>query len=51
MGWARNDYGYDINVVTCGFQKQVISSFNVPVIVDRTIDEIKMDDFGHSRRI
>lgn len=45
MGWARNDYGYDVEVVTCGFQRQVVSSFNVPVIVDRTIDEINPDDF------
>jgi Putative intracellular protease/amidase len=45
MGWARNDYGYDVAVVTCGFQRQVVSSFNVPVSVDRTIDEINPDDF------
>jgi Putative intracellular protease/amidase len=45
MGWARNDYGYDVSVITCGFQKQVISSFNVSVIVDRTIDEINADNF------
>lgn len=45
MGWARNDYGYNVEVVTCGFQRQVVSSFNVPVVVDRTIDEINPDDF------
>ena len=45
MGWARNDYGYDVSVVTCGFQKQVISTFNIPVIVDKTIDEINVDDY------
>jgi protein deglycase len=22
LGWARNDYHYDIDVVTCGFLKQ-----------------------------
>ena len=22
MGWGRNDYGYDIEVVTCGLQKK-----------------------------
>lgn len=26
MGWARNDYHYDVEVVTCGFQKTVIST-------------------------
>ena len=39
LGWARNDFGYDVPVVTCGFQRQVISTFNIPVIVDKTIDE------------
>ena len=45
MGWARNDYNYDVQIVTCGFQKQVISTFNIPVIVDKTIDEINVDDY------
>jgi protein deglycase len=45
MGWARNDYGYDVPVVTCGFQKEVISTFNIPVLVDKTIDEINVDDY------
>ena len=27
LGWARNDYGLDVPVVTCGFQKQVMSTF------------------------
>ena len=45
MGWARNDYNHDVQVVTCGFQKQVISTFNIPVIVDKTIDEINVDDY------
>ncbi|MDB0440109.1 DJ-1/PfpI family protein [Clostridioides difficile] len=45
MGWARNDYNYDIDVVTSGFKKQVLSTFNVPVLVDKTIDEICVDDY------
>ncbi|MGX9758429.1 DJ-1/PfpI family protein [Clostridioides difficile] len=45
MGWARNDYNYDIDVVTSGFKKQVVSTFNVPVLVDKTIDEICVDDY------
>lgn len=45
LGWARNDYGYDLPVVTCGFQKEVISTFHIPVLVDQTIDEINVDDF------
>ncbi|EKQ56871.1 MULTISPECIES: DJ-1/PfpI family protein [unclassified Clostridium] len=45
MGWARNDYQIDVQVVTCGFEKQVISTFNIPVIVDKTIDEINVEDY------
>jgi len=45
MGWARNDYGLDVPVVTCGFQKQVVSAFNIPILVDKTISEINADDF------
>lgn len=45
LGWARNDFGYDVDVTTCGFSKTVISTFNVPVIVDRLIEEIDADDY------
>lgn len=45
LGWARNDFGYDVTVVTCGFQEKVISTFNIPVLVDKTIDEISVDDY------
>ncbi len=45
MGWARNDYHYDTQVVTCGFQKQVVSTFGIPVTVDTLIDEVSADDY------
>jgi protein deglycase len=45
LGWARNDYGHDLFVDTCGFTEKVISTFNVPVIVDKTIGEINADDY------
>lgn len=45
MGWARNDFGYDTQVVTCGFKKQVLSTFNVLVTVDKLIDEINVDEY------
>ena len=45
FGWARNDYGYEVEVDTCGFQKQVISSFNIPILVDKTVDEIQVNDY------
>ena len=45
MGWAQNENEYDIHVVSCGFQNQVISAFNVPVTVDTLIDNINVNDF------
>lgn len=45
FGWARNDYGYPIDVETVGFSKIVNSTFNIPVIVDKTIDEIDINDY------
>ena len=45
MGWARNDYGHDIQVVTCGLQKQVISTFNIVVTIDKLVNEVVVADF------
>ena len=45
FGWARNDYGYPIDVETVGFSKTVNSTFNIPVVVDKTIDEIDINDY------
>ena len=45
MGWARNDYHYDIDVVTCGFQKTVTSAFNVPVTVDVLLKDINDEEY------
>ncbi len=45
FGWARNDYGIDISVETCGFTRQVTSAFNVPVVSDKTISEISESDY------
>ena len=33
LGWARDDYGVDVKVDTCGFNKTVFSTFGVPLIV------------------
>lgn len=45
MGWARNDYGYEVSIVTCGFKKIVNSAFNIPIMVDKTIDEININEY------
>jgi 4-methyl-5(b-hydroxyethyl)-thiazole monophosphate biosynthesis len=40
LGWARNDFGCDVTVETCGFHKEIVSTFHVPVIVDKTLDQV-----------
>lgn len=45
MGWARNDYHCPVEVETCGFSKTIYSAFHIPIIADRTIDEITADDY------
>jgi protein deglycase len=45
FGWSRCEFEIDAEVVTCGFQKQVVSTFGIPVTVDTLIDEINIDEF------
>lgn len=45
FGWARTDYLYDVEVITCGFTKAVISAFGISTVVDKTIDEITVDEY------
>ncbi len=46
IGWARVVYGHGLFVETCAFTKEVISTFNVPVRVDKTIEEINVDEYA-----
>lgn len=45
FGWARVDFGIDAEVVTCGFNREVISTFNIPITVDTTIDQVNVDEY------
>lgn len=45
FGWARNDYGYDVQVETCGFNKEVMSAFNIRISVNKLIDDINVDEY------
>ena len=45
FGWARESFGNDIHVYTCGFGKHVISTFNVSVQMDVLIDEVDVNDY------
>ena len=45
FGWARNDYGADIQVMTAGFEKEVVSTFGIPVIVDQLWKDICVEEY------
>ena len=45
LGWARNDFGYDGSADTCGFSRSVVSTFGVPIIVDKLIEEVIVEEY------
>ena len=45
MGWAKTDFNCKVDIVTCGLTRKVISSFNVPVLVDKTMNEVSVDEY------
>ncbi len=45
MGWARNDYDMPVEVVTAGFSKTVISTFGIPILADKSFDEIDVSEY------
>jgi 4-methyl-5(b-hydroxyethyl)-thiazole monophosphate biosynthesis len=46
MGWARNDYDCDITTETCGYTKEVISTFGIPVRVDKLLSEVNVENYA-----
>lgn len=45
MGWARDEEKVNVEVVTCGFNKTVVSTFGVPIIVDTLINDIDVNNY------
>lgn len=45
IGWARESFGHDITIHTCGFQKHVVSTFGVQIQVDVLIDEVDVEEY------
>ncbi|WP_455056044.1 DJ-1/PfpI family protein [Merdimonas faecis] len=45
LGWARNDFGYDVSADTCGFSRSVVSTIGVPNIVDKLIEEVLVEEY------
>jgi len=46
LSWADKEFGYDTEVITCGFQKQVTSTFGVSLTVDTIISDINLDEYN-----
>ena len=45
-GWAKSEYGYDIELETCGFEREVPSAFwGTKINTDKLIDEIEVNDY------
>ncbi len=45
FGWARDDFGCDIEVVTCGYQRKVESTFGVKIEVDAVLADINTKEY------
>ena len=45
MGWARHESNVELSVTTCGFEKTVHSTFGVPIVMDKTMEEIRVEDY------
>ena len=45
LAWADKEFGYNTEVVTCGFQKQVTGTFGVSLTVDAMIGDINLDEY------
>ena len=45
FGWARDDFGCDINVESCGYKKSVTSTFHVCIEVDHWLEDIDIKDY------
>lgn len=45
FGWARDKFSYDIQLETAGFTREVSSTFGVPIVVEKLIDEISVEEY------
>ncbi|WP_294750646.1 DJ-1/PfpI family protein [uncultured Ruminococcus sp.] len=45
MGWAGDSFHNDVKVITCGFNKTVVSTFGVPVTVDILLKDVNVKDY------
>lgn len=46
FGWARDDFDCDIEIVTCGYKREVRSTFDISLKVDVLIDEVDVSEYA-----
>ena len=45
LGWARHEFSHDIQLVTAGFTRDVVSTFNIPIQVNALFEEIVVKEY------
>jgi len=45
FGWSRSELQSDIQIVTCGIQKEILSTFNIPITVDILLDQVVVGEY------
>ena len=46
LGWAKSEYGYDVEIDVCGFEHIIPSAFwNTEIKADKLISEVSVDDY------
>lgn len=45
MGWAHDDFNYDITVEICGFSQKIVSTFGVTIEADILIDNVDVNQY------
>ena len=45
FGWSRGELQSDIQIITCGMQKEILSTFNIPITVDILLDQVVVSEY------
>lgn len=45
FGWHRDYCDGDIEVVTCGINRRIVSTFDIPIEVDVLVDHVNVEDY------
>ena len=45
FGWSRSELQSGIQIITCGMQKEILSTFNIPITVDILLDQVVVSEY------